>query len=147
MIVMRNLLTIGQAAEASGLSPDTIRYYEREGVLPRVQRGTNSYRGYPAEHIETLRFARRLRELGLAPAAMAGLIRLFHDGTCREMRDALLESCGSAVATVRARRLELERVEAQLRNVLDGLEQLDVDHRLITTVKPCACIAVIEQEG
>ena len=51
---MTSLLTIGQAAAASGLSPDTIRFYEREGVLPRVPRGTNSYRGYPPEHVETL---------------------------------------------------------------------------------------------
>ena len=43
---MNTSLTIGEVAAASGLSPDTIRFYEREGVLPRDPRGTNSYRGY-----------------------------------------------------------------------------------------------------
>jgi DNA-binding transcriptional MerR regulator len=143
---MATLLTIGQVAEASGLSPDTIRYYEREGVLPRVPRGSNSYRGYPAEHVETLRFARRLRELGLAPAVMADLIRLFHDGTCQQMRDALVESCGKTLDTVRARRLELERVESQLGAVLAGLERQAVDDHRISTVTPCACVALVEQE-
>lgn len=142
---MSSLLTIGQAAAASGLSADTIRFYEREGVLPRVPRGQNSYRGYPAEHVETLLFARRLRELGLAPAIMADLIRLFHDGTCREMRDTLAESCGKTLGAVRARRLELERVEAQLRNVLDGLERQAVEEQRISTVTPCACVSLIKE--
>lgn len=142
---MRNVLTIGQAAAASGLSPDTIRYYEREGVLPPVPRESNSYRGYPADHVETLRFARRLRELGLAPAAMTDLVRLFHDGTCEQMRDALLANCGGALEKVRAQRLELERVEAQLASVLAGLHEQHVDSHRISTVTPCACVSLIRK--
>ncbi len=142
---MEPSLTIKQVAEASGMAAETIRYYERVGVLPRVPRQPNSYRGYPAAHVETLRFARRLRELGLAPALMGDLIRLFHDGTCEQMRDALAETCGATVATVRARRLELERVEAQLRNVLRGLERLQVDDHRISTVTPCACVSIVEE--
>ncbi len=144
---MNKLLSISEVAAASGLSADTIRYYERSGVLPPVQRGNNSYRGYPAAHVETLRFARRLRELGLTPAAMAGLIRLFHDGTCRQMRDALAESCDTTLAKVRSQRLELERVESQLRNVLEGLEHAKIDDDRISTVTPCPCVAVVEEEA
>src|SRR5258708_7015223 len=144
---MESLLTIRQAAAASGLAAETIRYYERVGVLPQVKRQPNSYRGYPAEHVETLRFARRLREFGLAPTVMAELIRLFHDGTCEQMRDALVETCGATVDMVRARRLELERVEAQLRNVLSGLERLHVDTHRISTVTPCACVSLLEDGG
>lgn len=146
MEVTRNTLTIGQAAAASGLTPDTIRYYEREGILPRVPRSSNSYRGYSVEHVETLRFARRLRELGLAPPAMAELIRLFHDGTCQQMRDALVKICGETLGTVRERRLELERVEAQLTNLLVGLRDQRVNDERISTVTPCVCVSAI-QEG
>ena len=64
---MATLLSIKGVAAAPGLAADTIRYYERVGVLPKVARSTNSYLGYPAEHVETLHFARRLRELGLPP--------------------------------------------------------------------------------
>lgn len=142
---MEPSLTIKQVAAASGLPAETIRYYERVGVLPRVPRQPNSYRGYHAEHVETLRFARRLRELGLVPGVMADLIRLFHDGTCEQMRDALVGSCGATLATVRARRLDLERVEAQLRNVLSGLEHQEVDNHRISTVTPCACVSAIEE--
>ena len=144
---MNKLFTIGQAAEESGLTPDTIRYYERVGVLPAVGRDSNSYRGYPAEHVEVLRFARRLRELGLAPGAMTSLIRLFHDGTCQQMRDALLENCERTLSRARAQRLELERVESQLSIVIEGLEQLDMDENRIATVTPCPCAAVIEQSS
>lgn len=142
----RNVLTISQAAAACGLSPDTIRYYEREGVLPPVPRGANAYRGYPADHVETLRFARRLRELGLPPAMMADLVRLFHDGTCEQMRDALLANCTSALERVRAQRLELERAEAQLASVLAGLRQQPGDGRHISTVTPCPCVSLIKKE-
>jgi DNA-binding transcriptional MerR regulator len=144
---MSKLLTISQVAEASGLSADTIRYYERVGVLPRVQRGGNAYRGYCAEHVETLRFARRLRELGLAPAAMSDLIRLFHDGTCGQMRNALLASVEQTLAKIREQRVELERVEAQLKAVLHGLEGQTLDNHRLATVTPCVCVAVLQEEG
>jgi DNA-binding transcriptional MerR regulator len=109
-----SVFTIGQAARVSGLSPGTVRYYEREAVLPRAPAARISYRGYPAEHVETLRFAQRLREPGLAQAAMADLVRLFHVDACQQMDDALIESCGESLNGVQTRRLELERVEAQL---------------------------------
>ncbi len=143
---MTQLLTIRQVAEASGLAADTIRYYEKVGVLPRVARTANSYRGYPPEHVETLHFARRLRELGLPPSDMTDLIRLFHDGTCREMHQALVERCESTLSKVHTQRLELERVESQLAAVLDGLQHQEVDNHRISTVDPCACVAVIEGE-
>lgn len=144
-VVVWVLLTIRQAAEASGLAPETIRYYERIGVLPRVQRGSNSYRRYPVEHVETLRFARRLRELGLAPAAMADLIRLVHSGTCEEMRDALLERSFAALEQVRAQRLELDRVGAQLGTVLEGLRAQPADGRGLAA-QPCPCVTVVQEE-
>ena len=143
---MSEFLTIRQVATASGRSTDTIRYYERVGVLPRVQRGGNAYRSYIAEHVETLRFARRLRELGLAPAAMSDLIRLFHDGTCGEMRDALVESAERTLAEIREQQAELEPVEAQLTVVLQGLESQSLDNDRLATVTPCVCVAVVEEE-
>src|SRR5258708_39295806 len=131
---MSRLLTISQAADASGLSPDTIRYYERVGVLPRIQRAGNGYRGYPPEHLEPLRFARSLRDLGLAPAAMSDLIRIFHDGTCRQMRSALLETGQSTLDRVREQRVALERVEAQLAAVLSAIEGKPVDNHHISSL-------------
>ena len=141
---MTNTLTIRQAAEAAVLSADTIRYYEKIGVLPQVPRSANGYRRYPSEHVETLRFARSLRDLGLPPGSMTALIQLFHDGTCQEMRDALVENCEAALAKVHSQRVELERVEAQISRVLSGLNHQPVDDRRISTVDPCVCVTVVE---
>ncbi|HWQ28729.1 MAG TPA: MerR family DNA-binding transcriptional regulator, partial [Dehalococcoidia bacterium] len=56
-------MRIGEAARASGLSIDTIRFYERTGTLPAPPRGANGYRRYTPEHVETLRLAAGLRAL------------------------------------------------------------------------------------
>jgi len=139
--------TIGAASAASGLSPYTIRYYERIGVLPRVGRGLNRYRGYTEEHIETLRFARRLRELGIPQQAMAALIKVFHDGSCRELQQELIASSSAALETLKARREELERIESQIRAILDGLCGLEPDDHRLLTLDPCGCVEIVEKEG
>ncbi len=144
---MSDLYTIGQASDASRLPADTIRYYERTGVLPPVGRGPNRYRGYTSEHIETLRFARRLRELGIPQSSMVDLIKVFHDGSCREFREEVLASSRAAMEELRRRREELERIESQLQAIVDGLERLEPDDHRLLTLNPCGCVEVIEQEG
>jgi DNA-binding transcriptional MerR regulator len=57
---------IGQVAEQSGVSVDTVRFYERVGVLPEPQRRPSGYREYEHDTIERIRFARELQELGLS---------------------------------------------------------------------------------
>ena len=142
---MQKLLSIRQAGAASGLPADTIRYYEKLGILPTVGRDANGYRRYLPEHLETLRFTRSLRELGLTPDAMKPLVQLFHDGTCREMRTALLENCHTALVKVRAQRLELDHLESQLVRVTDGLELQSPDGRGISTIRPCGCVSVLQE--
>ncbi len=143
---MATVCTISQASEASGLAVDTIRYYERIGVLPPVGRGPNRYRGYTETHIETLRFARRLRELGLPLGTIAALVRVFHDGSCRELREKLLVSSQAALETLRVRREELERIESQLRSIVEGLQGLKPDDHRLLTLDPCGCIEIVEKE-
>ncbi len=58
-------MNIREAAATSGLSADTIRFYEKKGVLPRPPRRDNGYRSYTDEHVATLRLARGLKDLGL----------------------------------------------------------------------------------
>ena len=56
-------MNIGEAANASSLTPDTIRFYEKKGILPRPPRLASGYRHYTEEHVATLRLAKALREL------------------------------------------------------------------------------------
>ena len=70
-------LTIGQLAAQAGVTPEAIRYYEREGVLPAPARsGAGSYRRYHAADGERLRFIRRARDLGFSLDEVRELLSL-----------------------------------------------------------------------
>ncbi len=139
-------LTVAEASRASGLPVDTIRYYERAGVLPPVPRASNGYRSYAMAHVETLRFARSLRDLGLSPGAMGTLVALFHDGTCAEMQGALSTTIGDALARLAVQRGELGRTEAHLQELLSALGNLKGDGRSSGGRQPCSCVATVERD-
>ena len=139
-------LKIRAAAVASGLSADTIRYYERVDVLPAVPRGASGYREYSEQHLETLRFARRLRDLGCSLAEMSTLVRIYHDGSCREMREALIDATDGLVTRVQARLRELERAEQQLASLAAGLRGIEPDEHRVLTLNPCGCVEIVERE-
>lgn len=69
-------MTIGRLAEQAGVNIDTIRYYERNGLLPAPQRRTSGYREYAPADIERLRFIRRSKELGFTLAEIGELLSL-----------------------------------------------------------------------
>ncbi|UXH77845.1 Cu(I)-responsive transcriptional regulator [Roseateles amylovorans] len=72
-------LTIGQAAERSGVSPKMLRHYESLGLLPPVARTESGYRLYGAREVHTLRFIRRSRDLGFSMAEIAELLKLWQN--------------------------------------------------------------------
>ncbi|MCH8008868.1 MAG: MerR family transcriptional regulator [Chloroflexi bacterium] len=67
-------MNIGEAADASSLTPDTIRFYEKKGILPRPPRLASGYRHYTEEHVATLRLAKALRELESPLAEVAPIL-------------------------------------------------------------------------
>lgn len=70
-------LTIGELAKATGVTAETIRYYEREGVIPAPERvGTGRYRRYDRTDAERLRFVRRARDLGFTLEEVRELLAL-----------------------------------------------------------------------
>ena len=71
-------MNIGQAAEASGLSPKTIRYYEAIGLVV-ADRRDNGFRRYVAEHVHKLRFVQRARSLGFSVEECRSLLSLYED--------------------------------------------------------------------
>lgn len=68
--------SIGGAAQRSGVSIETIRYYEREGVVPAAERASNGRRLYDDAAIARLRFVRRCRDLGFPIAQVKALLSL-----------------------------------------------------------------------
>ena len=72
-------MNIGAAAEATGVPPKTIRYYESIGLIPPATRAENGYRHYTGFDIDTLKFIQRTRHLGFSVMDVGGLLALWHD--------------------------------------------------------------------
>ena len=94
---------------------ETIRYYERIGILPAPPRSAGGHRIYDADHLKRLTFVRRCRELGFSLDDVRALLRLVDGGdyTCEEVRDMAL----AHLDAVRARIADLLAMERTLEDM------------------------------
>ena len=137
-------MNIRRAASLSGLTPDTIRFYEREGILPAPPRRTNGYRDYSEQHTETLRLASSLRDLRIPLSEMRLALAVAHDGTCGDVRTALRETLEQALTGVEQRIEDLSAARGQMQGILRGLQSLPAGQREIPGVTPCECLRLVE---
>lgn len=89
--------TPAEAAHESGFSLDTLRYYEREGILPAVGRTGGGHRVYTEAHLGTLAFLRCLRDTGMPISLLRQYGRLCQDDSTLPQRIALLQKHADAV--------------------------------------------------
>ncbi|MGW1227753.1 MerR family transcriptional regulator [Streptomyces sp. NPDC001478] len=115
-------LTIAQVAERTGLSPDTLRYYERAGLIDRVGRTTGNQRRYAATDLAWLEFLIRLRETGMSISDMQRYARLraAGDATVADRLTMLRDHRHDLAARIRA----LRRNAAALDTKIEHYEQL-----------------------
>lgn len=106
---------IGTLARQSGVNIETIRFYERIGVMPTPERSLGGYRLYGLEHLKRLTFIRRGRELGFSLDELRQLLRLVdgHAYTCGQVRTLMLEH----VADIRRKITDLRRLERVMKAV------------------------------
>ncbi len=90
LAVKSHIRRIGEVALAAGVSPDTLRYYERMGLLPKVSRSQSGYREYSPEAVDQVRFVRNAMRFGFALQDVAKFLRNRERGNppCREVRAA-----------------------------------------------------------
>lgn len=111
-------LTIGAVARQAGVGIDTIRYYEREGLLPPPRRRVSGYRDYDAGVIERLRFIRRAKELGFTLDEIRELLALSRD---RERGvENVKHRAEARLGEVEQRIRELQRVKRGLKQLIDA---------------------------
>ena len=81
-----DLLTIGAVADAVGVAATTLRFYEREGILPPSCRTAKGYRLYDEEAVHRLQFIRAAQAVGFTLADTRALLGLNAETSCREVR-------------------------------------------------------------
>jgi MerR family mercuric resistance operon transcriptional regulator len=108
----RSGLTIGRLAAASGVNLETVRYYERIGIMPEPARTEGGHRVYDGEHRRRLTFIRRARELGFGIGEIRALLDLASPQ--RRSCDEVRAIAAAHLADVRAKIDDLARLEAVL---------------------------------
>lgn len=111
-------MTIGAAARRAGVGIDTIRYYEREGLLPAPQRRLSGYREYGAATVARLCFIRRAKDLGFTLEEIRDLLTLSVDRE-RGVR-GVKQRAEARLAEIERRIRELQRVRRGLRQLIDA---------------------------
>jgi DNA-binding transcriptional MerR regulator len=110
-------MKIGELAERTGIPASTIRYYEKENLLPKAQRGANGYRVYQDSALERLDLIQLGQKLGFSLEAIRTVLDLQGDA----LKDALL-------GKLEARLEEIDRLRAildvQRRSVLEAKERV-----------------------
>jgi MerR family transcriptional regulator, mercuric resistance operon regulatory protein len=111
-------LAIGSLAKQTGANVETIRYYERIGLLPAPGRSAGGYRLYRTDHAKRLNFVRRARTLGFPIAEVRTLLRLADERKrpCAEVRvvaDAHLKDVEAKIADLRAMQRVLKETVAR----------------------------------
>ena len=109
-------MQIGIVAKRIGLSVDAIRFYERNGLLPRPPRTEGGFRRYGENDVETLAFVRRVQCLGFKLSEIRGLLRLRGNRVqpCAPVQRRLQEK----LADVQRRLSDLHKLEHELRLAL-----------------------------
>jgi DNA-binding transcriptional MerR regulator len=112
-------LTIGQLAHQAGVHVETVRYYERRGLLPEPPRTPAGYRQYCAADLWRLQFIARAKQLGFTLAEVARLACTRDGG---DTADAVLEAARAKLRALDERQKELDATRVRLSRLIDVCE-------------------------
>lgn len=138
-------MKISELSQATGVDVETIRYYEKAGLLPEPAREANGYRHYGPAHLERLAFVRHCRALDMPLADVKRLLDVVDgmpdaQGDIDALIEAQLKRVRARLKSLRA----LERQLAQLRDTCDAnhaAHECGILHELVAAAhgEACAC--------
>jgi len=124
----KSMLFIGELAKQIKINPKTIRYYEEISILPRPKRGTNNYRVYSLDTVNSLSFIRKAQDLGF---------------TLREIKEVLTISdrgndpCEHVGELLKRRIVDIEKKLMELKSVQTKLKKLEKEWSRIQAQNEC----------
>lgn len=135
MASTRESLTIGKLAKLAGVGVETVRFYERKGLLEQPPRRESGYRQYPPEAVSRLRFIRRSKELGFSLSEIKDLmsLRLDESTACRDIQTRAEAKLAEVQGKIRA-----------LQNIEQSLKTLTKACASNTQTGPCPIIDALE---
>lgn len=126
-------LTIGQVAKRAGVGVETVRFYERKGLVRQPERPEGGVRRYPAETVSRVRFVRHAKELGFSLREVAELLALRQTPSCEDVR-----------ARAEAKIADIDRKLAALEHMRDALEGLVAQCRASGRGAGCPILQAME---
>jgi Hg(II)-responsive transcriptional regulator len=131
-------MTRSEVADRANINPETVRYYERRGLMPDPPRTSAGYRQYDASHVDRLQFIKRAQELGFTLSEIEDLLGLrVASGThCDEVR-AQVET---KIEDVEAKIRDLHRIHDALGDLIDACQQQK-------TTGPCPILKAMDDDA
>ena len=122
-----NALRSGDVARLAGVSPDTIRHYEKLGILPKAHRTEGGYRTYSADAVERVRLTRRALALGFSLTELSDILRTHDNGgvPCRRVLDLTeekLRCLGNQIQELKRTQKYMRQLVREWRKKLDATE-------------------------
>jgi len=110
-------LKTGELAKQAGVNVETLRFYEREGLLPEPPRRASGYREYPPDSVQRIRFIQRSKELGFTLREIKGLLelRVNPETTCAQVKEHAAEK----ISDVKQKVTDLKAIERALKKLMD----------------------------
>ena len=108
-------LTIGRLAESAQVNVETVRYYQRRGLMREPARPTGGVRRYSDDDVRRIRFIKRAQQLGFTLEEITNLLKLEDGRSCRETEQLAQQK----LSLVEARITDLQRLRKTLRDLID----------------------------
>ena len=132
-----NNMTIGKLAKQCGVGVETIRFYEREGLILQPERKPSGYRLYPQEAVDQVHFIRQAKDLGFSLKEIRELLDLRLDGK---------QACDEVRSLAEAKIADIEEKIALLQRMRTTLGELVVACKSNKKTEPCPILRAIEKE-